>query len=108
MNKGTETVRDARTAASMGRALDHFGRRWALRILWELRGEALTFRELRAACGGVSPSVLQRRLHELRALGVVERVPRLGYRLSVLGERLFPLLARLDVWSRDLPRPPER
>jgi hypothetical protein len=35
--------------------LDLLGRRWALRVLWELRdGEALTFRELQARCGGVS------------------------------------------------------
>jgi len=47
--------------------LDLLGRRWALRILWELRNEpAATFRELQTRCGGVSSSVLNQRLHELR------------------------------------------
>ncbi len=106
MNRGVGMRREEQTSASMARALDYCGRRWALRVIWELRSEALTFRRLQEACGGISPSVLQRRLNELRALGVVELVPRLGYRLSVFGERLFPLLARLDEWSEGLA--PER
>jgi DNA-binding HxlR family transcriptional regulator len=47
--------------------------------------------------------VLQRRLHELRDLGVVEKIPQLGYRLSSYGERLFQVLAQLDKWSAELP-----
>ena len=45
--------------------LDLLGRRWALRVLWELRGgPAPTFRELQSRCGDVSSSVLAQRLHE--------------------------------------------
>lgn len=93
------------TSTKMATALDFFSRRWALRVIWELRIDALTFRRLRTACGGISPSVLQRRLHELRALGVVERVPLLGYRLTVHGQRLYPLLVRLEGWSEALEVP---
>ncbi len=87
----------------MARALDVCGRRWALRIVWELRVGPANFRALQAACGQISPSVLQRRLHELRASGVVEKIPRLGYRLSTSGEKLFQVLAQLDRWSQTLP-----
>ena len=90
----------------MALALDVFGRRWALRIAWELRVGPLNFRALQAACGHISPSVLQRRLHELRDLGVIEKIPRLGYRLSTSGEKLFQVLAQLDRWSRWLPEAP--
>jgi DNA-binding HxlR family transcriptional regulator len=83
----------------MAATLDAFGRRWALRVVWELRVGALNFRALRQACGGISPSVLQRRLHELRDAGVIETIPRLGYRLSARGERLFPVLAELGRWA---------
>ena len=38
--------------------LDALGRRWALRVLWELHAGDHTFRVLREACGDVSPSVL--------------------------------------------------
>ena len=46
---------------------DLIGRRWTLRVIWELEqaGQPLTFRELRTACGDLSSSVLTRRLHEL-------------------------------------------
>jgi len=86
----------------MARALDLAGRRWTLRIVWELRVGPLNFRALRAACGDISPSVMQRRLHELRESGVVEKIPRLGYRLSASGERLFQVLAQLDKVSAAL------
>ena len=88
----------------MAQALALSGRRWAFRIVWELRAGALSFRGLQAACGGISPSVLQHRLHELRDLGIVENIPRLGYRLTASGERLFQVLAQLDKWSAELPR----
>ena len=68
----------------MGQALSQFGRRWALRVVWELRVGPLNFRALQAACGNISPSVLQRRLHELRDQQIIEKIPRLGYRLISL------------------------
>ena len=86
----------------MAQALDLSSRRWALRVVWELRVGPLNFRALQAACGDISPSVLQRRLHELRDVGVIEKIPRLGYRLSTSGEKFFQVLAQLDRWSAGL------
>jgi hypothetical protein len=57
-------------------------RRWALRILWELRSERLTSRALRTACDDASPTILQTRLSELREAGFVELVPAEGYGLT--------------------------
>ncbi len=87
----------------MARALALAGRRWALRVVWELRVGPLNFRALQAACGKISPSVLQQRLHELGGLEIVEKIPRLGYRLTASGERLFQVLAHLDKLSPELP-----
>ena len=103
MAQRIQNLRRAATSEPMARALDLSGRRWALRIVWELRVGPLNFRALQAACGDISPSVLQRRLHELRDVGVIEKIPRLGYRLSTSGEKLFQVLARLDKWSVGLP-----
>ena len=100
MVRGSRDPRRTPTGSAMARFLEISGRRWALRVVWELRAGALTFRGLREACGGISPSVLQRRLHEWREFGVIERIPRLGYRLTVRGERLFPVLAQVDRWAR--------
>lgn len=92
----------------MRAVLDACERRWALRVVWELRSGPQTFRGLREACGGISPSVLQRRLHAWRELGIIENIPRLGYRLTAAGERLFLILARLDKWAASLPERPAR
>ena len=102
MAQRIQNLRRAATSDAMAAALDLSGRRWALRVVWELRVGPLNFRALQAACGDISPSVLQRRLHELRDIGVIEKIPRLGYRLSTSGEKLFQVLARLDTWSGGL------
>ena len=62
-------VRGSRTAGRSWRALDLLGRRWALRVLWELRDGPLSFRELRERCDQMSTSVLNQRLAELRMPG---------------------------------------
>jgi DNA-binding HxlR family transcriptional regulator len=89
--------------------LDLLGRRWALRVLWELRGEPLTSRALRAACDDISPTVLQARLDDLRAAGIVEHAPGAGYGLTALGRELLeaflPLYRFADRWAEDITDP---
>jgi DNA-binding HxlR family transcriptional regulator len=80
-------------------ALDLFGRRWLLRVVWELRAGPLTFRELQARCGEVSPSVLNARLKELREAGLVEHDVGSGYVLTALGRALHDAFAPLDQWA---------
>ena len=80
-------------------ALDLLGRRWTLRILWELRGGALTFRALQTACERVSPTVLNARLRELREVGIAETTPE-GYALTAEGRRLLDALSPLDRWAK--------
>ena len=92
-------VRGSSTGRPVMVLLDAIGRRWALRVLWELRGgDELTFRALRAACADVSPSVLNERLAELRGLGLVEQGVS-GYRLTRDGAALCALLGPLDAWA---------
>ncbi len=80
---------------------DLVGRRWVLRVLWELdRAETpLTFRALRAVCGEVSSSVLTRRLHELTAAGLVEHAD--GYVLTTLGRELVEALQPVTAWAEN-------
>jgi DNA-binding HxlR family transcriptional regulator len=78
--------------------LDLLGRRWALRVIWELREGPLSFREAQARCGGISSSVLNERLAELRGAGVVEAADD-GYRLSGEGRELLALYPALDAWA---------
>ncbi len=80
---------------------DLIGRRWNLRIIWELqRAEGpLTFRELRAACGDISSSVLTRRLHELADVRIAAHTGN-GYALTDTGNRLVASLQPVLEWSR--------
>src|SRR5690242_10527508 len=78
--------------------LDLLGRRWALRAVWELRDGPLLFRELQERCDGMSSSVLNQRLRELRAAGIIERAEG-GYELTEEGERLLDELEPLKAWA---------
>ena len=78
--------------------LDLLGRRGTLRVLWELRGDPLTFRALQEACE-TNPSLLNTRIKELRSAGLVEHEPG-GYQLTPQGRELFALLLPLSKWAQ--------
>ena len=75
----------------MAVALDQLGKRWSLRLVWELRRDAVSFSELRERTG-VSPSMLTTRLRELEQIGVIERDGARRYRLSGEGRELARIL----------------
>src|ERR1700761_5051140 len=74
-------VRGSQTGRPIMALLDLLGRRWALRVIWELRDGPLSFRELQTRGGAISSSVLNDRLAELREAGIVETTEA-GYRLT--------------------------
>jgi DNA-binding HxlR family transcriptional regulator len=78
--------------------LDLLGRRWVLRLVWELRRSTLSFSELRERTG-ISPSVLSARLGELVDADVVERDSGRRYRLSGRGRELARVLYELNRWA---------
>jgi DNA-binding HxlR family transcriptional regulator len=80
-------------------AMDLLGRRWALRILWELRDGPTGARALRAKCDGMSSSVLYDRLRDLDASGLIQRTSDDAYALSQLGASLGVALKPLAAWS---------
>jgi DNA-binding HxlR family transcriptional regulator len=79
--------------------LDVLGKRWTLRVLWELRDGPLSFRALRDRCDDVSPSVLNARVGELRELALIDATNE-GYSLAAQGRSLCELLLPLDAWAR--------
>jgi len=78
--------------------LDLLGRRWTLRIVWELREEPRRFRKLQDLIGA-SPTIVNARLAELRKARLVELDDKTGYRLTTLGRELLRLFLPLHVWS---------
>jgi len=89
-------VRGSRTGKPVMAFLDLIGRRWALRILWEIRAGPMRFRALQAACGA-SPAVINRRLRELKAWNLVVLKAE-GYTLTASAEDLLDLLLPLNAW----------
>ncbi|MET9489572.1 helix-turn-helix domain-containing protein [Nocardia sp. NPDC006630] len=97
-------VRGSTTGRPIMALFDLIGRRWVLRVIWELERAPgpLTFRELRTACGDISSSVLTRRLHELTEARIVEHAT--GYTLTATGRSLVRRLEPLTEWAADWER----
>jgi DNA-binding HxlR family transcriptional regulator len=80
-------------------ALDLFGRRWNLRIIWELSGGPLGFRALQQRCDNMSSSVLGQRLSELSEACLIEQRADTSYALAALGQEAYQALRPLIRWS---------
>lgn len=92
-------VRGSSTGRPLMAALDLLGRRWALRMLWELRDGPLGARALRLRCDGMSSSVLYERLGDLTTAGLIEKDSTGGYVLTEPGQTLGGAIAALDEWA---------
>jgi DNA-binding HxlR family transcriptional regulator len=92
-------VRGSRTGRPVMALMDLLGRRGTLRLLWELRdGHPQSFRLLRASADGISPSVLNTRLKELREARLIE-LAEAGYTLTGEGRDLVKHLKPLNRWA---------
>ena len=92
-------VRGSSTGRPLMAAMDLLGRRWALRILWELRDGPLGARALLSRCDGMSSSVLYERLREFTGAGLISRDHSGAYLLTDLGKSLSAALKPLDAWA---------
>ena len=91
-------VRGSKTGRPIMALLDLLGRRWVLRIIWELRNTPLRFRELQTRCDDLSPTTLNQRLKNLNETGIIELTDH-GYALTSDGRDLLAALAPLKRWA---------
>lgn len=98
--KPGRSVRGSTTGRPVMAALDLLGRRWALRVLWELSRAPRGFRALQADCGDVSSSVLRERLLELVDARLAAQDESGRYALTPLGAELGAALAPLGAWAQ--------
>ena len=98
MAQAGKAVRGSRTGRPIMVLFDVLGQRWTMRILWELRDGAVSFRALRERCDNVSPTVLNRRLQELREFDLV-MLTEDGYAYTTWGKELSAQLAKLTMLS---------
>jgi DNA-binding HxlR family transcriptional regulator len=89
----------------VSKACDVLGARWTLPILCEMWAGESRFNDIRRAVGGVSPTVLSRRLSEMESAGLVVRVKDQGkgtidYIRTQKAIELEPALLALGQWSQ--------
>lgn len=92
-------VRGSTTGVPIMALFDLLGRTWAMGVVWQLQDGPSTFRDLQQKCESISPSILNRRIQELKKAGVVVRTPD-GYQLTSRGIELVALLRPFGTWSR--------
>src|SRR3954465_4265147 len=80
-------------------AFDLLGRRWALRVLWELRAERLGFRALRERCDGMSSSGLRARPPAPAQARILDTDDEGRYGLTRDGRGLLEALEPLSRWA---------
>jgi DNA-binding HxlR family transcriptional regulator len=97
--KSGKAVRGSRSGRPIMALLDLLGRRWTLRILWELREGSYGFRALQERCEEMSPSVLSERLKELQVAHIVQQSEAGSYQLTLEGQDLLRSLAPLNDWA---------
>ena len=98
MTRFPQKARGSRTGRPIMVLLDALGERWTLRILWELRAGPMTFRQLVDSTGGLSPTLLNKRLKKLRDLDLVAHEGS-GYFLTSNGVELGDLMMPLSHWA---------
>lgn len=99
--KSIEKSSASKTGHPIMAVLDILGRKWSLRILWELHQNGpSSFRTLQRLCGDISPTVLNSRLKELREAGIVDLSTGKGYFISEEGINLGKSISELNVWAK--------
>ncbi len=91
-------VRGSKSGKPIMALFDLLGRSWALGVIWQLSNGPMTFRQLQESCESVSPTVLNKRLKELKESGVLARGDK-GYELTATGRELFTLLEPFGAWA---------
>jgi DNA-binding HxlR family transcriptional regulator len=98
-------VRGSATGRPVMALLDLLGRRWTMRILWELRDAPAGFRELQRRCDQMSSSMLDTRLSELSDAGLADNDSG-AWALTESGRTLLialkPLYRFADHWADEL------
>jgi len=93
-------VRGSNSGIAIMALFDLLGRKWNMKIMWELRTNALSFRAIQKQCEDMSPSVLNSRLKQLSEAKLLLSTNE-GYQLTPSGISLMETLDPLRAWAKD-------
>ena len=82
----------------VAKAAEVLGEKWTILILRELLYGTARFNEFQRAIHGISPTMLNKRLKELEAHGLVTKTDH-EYHLTDAGEDLGPLVRQYAIWG---------
>jgi len=97
----------AGVCSDVSEILARVGDKWSIRILRQLRAEAVRFNELQRLLGGITHKMLTQTLRGLERDGLVLRhvtatvPPRVDYELTALGREVLAPLDALAQWALD-------
>lgn len=97
--------RSYRQNCSLALALDIVGERWTLLIVRDLLLGSLRYGDIIRGLPGITTNLLAKRLKEMEAAGLIERVRRSAgvatstYQLTALGRALEPAIHALGSWA---------
>ena len=83
------------------------GGKWKGSILWHLKDRPVRFNDLARQLGGASKKVVNQRLKEMEALGLLERKVlstrpiAVAYEITDFGRSALDVLDQLRVWSEE-------
>ena len=87
----------------VSKAADLLCQRWTLLVVRELLAGTSRFGDLQRGLPGCPPATLSKRLKELAAAGVLQRIDRNGdvsYRLTEAGAELYPIVEGFGRWGQ--------
>ncbi|GGP86399.1 MULTISPECIES: winged helix-turn-helix transcriptional regulator [Shewanella] len=106
MNNGQKKVINPCTEpCSVERGMRVLGGKWKASILWHLQDEPVRFNDLSRMLGGASKKMVDQRLKELEAQGLVtrhvinDRPIAVSYAITDLGRTALDILERLKEWA---------
>ena len=82
----------------IAKSVEVLGERWSILVMRELLLGSSRFNDLARGLPGMSRTMLSKRLRELEAGGVVERLDG-GYHLTPAGQELRPIVFGLGAWG---------
>lgn len=92
---------------SIERGMRVIGGKWKGSILWHLKDEPVRFNDLARQLGGASKKMVNQRLKEMEAQGLVKRkVIRtkpiaVSYEITAFGRSALEILEKLKMWSEE-------
>ncbi|MGI6093599.1 MAG: helix-turn-helix transcriptional regulator [Veillonellaceae bacterium] len=101
------TIDNQNYICSLDYAVSLIKGKWKAVIICHLNDQSYRFLELQRKLPGISEKVLTEKLRELENDGLVERIsypeipPRVEYRLTPFGLRLFKVLYSLQLWGEE-------